>query len=176
MPFSFESLWVVYRTGRSLDEVFIGIDPTSHSAQYWCNGTHTPSHTTLPYVAQAVLQILKHPDFFQNQRVFLSPFQASQREIVARLEKEQGVKYLANEDDSAKAVEDAKFKWRTEHDPTVVGTLVSAGVLLPGFGADFVTSKKSPILEELVEMPKLTLEEVIQDWVIKHPETIIAEC
>lgn len=160
---------------RALDEIFIGIDPMKHSAKYWSNGIHAPSLTTLPNVAQAVSQILKHPDIFKNQRVYLSPFQASQREIVAQPEKRQSVGYRAIEVDDVEPVEDANLKWKTKQDPMAVSTLIRAGVLLPGFGADFATSKKSPSLEELVEMPILTLEGVIETWVEKHPETVVTD-
>jgi hypothetical protein len=160
---------------RALDESFIGIDPKKHTVEYWCEGIHSPSHTTLSYVAQATLQILKHSELFKNQRVFLSPFQASQREIVAELEKLQGVKYQDFDADSEKVVKNAKLEWETEANAVAAGTLVSAGVLLPGFGADFVSSKKTPILEEIVEMPSLTLKAVIKAWVKRHPETVVEE-
>ena len=160
---------------RALDLSFISIDPKKHTAKYWCDGTHTPSNTTLPYVAQATLQILMHPELFKNQRVFLSPFQASQQEIVAELEKLQNVKYQISDANGDNIVKNAKSKWNSEQDAMAAGTLVSAGVLLPGFGADFATSKKTPILEDVVKMPALSLQAVIKAWVEEHPETVVED-
>ncbi len=126
----------------------------------------------MSYVAKATLQILKHPDLFRNQRVFLSPFQASQREIVAELEKAQNVKYKTWDADSNEIVTSAQSTWKTERDLMAAYTLVSAGVLLPGHGADFLTSRKAPLLEEMVEMPKMSLETVIKTWVERHPAAV----
>lgn len=150
---------------RSLDTApFLGIDPNNHKVDYWRGGTHAPSHATLPYAAQATLQILNHPDIGKNQRIFLSPFQASQREIVAELEKVQGVKYQVADADDDQIVQDATAKWKTEGDVQAAYTLVAADILLPGHGSDFPTAKKTPILENVVSMPKLTLQDVIKAW------------
>ena len=101
--------------------------------------------------------------------MFLSPFQASQREIVAELEKAQSVKYKTFDADSSNIVMNAQSKWKNEKDLTAAYTLVSAGVLLPKYGADFVSSGKAPLLEDMVEMPKLSLETLVKAWIEQHP-------
>lgn len=172
--------WTAIATGIwldwALDTKFLGIDPVAHTVQYWEGGSHTPSHTTLAYAAQAVADVLKHPDLGVNQRIFLSPFQASQREIVTELETQQGVEYTANHVEGHDDVEQAKVKWIRERDENAAYILVSAGILLPEYRSDFETAGKQPILEKLIEMRKLTLEDVVREWLIVKARSKSTDC
>ena len=155
------SIWLEWALGYT----FLGIDTVAHTAQYWNDGSHAFSNTTLPYSAQATLQILKHPELFQNQRVFLSGVEASQRQIVAELERQkQGEKYTDTQVNGEQIVRDAQAQW-SSGDKNAAYTLVTAGILLPEYKANFATAGKKPILEEMVDIPKLTLEEVVRDYV-----------
>lgn len=82
------------------------------------------------------------------------------------------MKYEAFDADSSKIVMSAQSRWKSERDLRAVYTLASAGVLLPGFGADFVTSGKAPLLEDVAEMPKLSLQMVVKKWFEEHTATI----
>lgn len=150
---------------RALEVKFLGIDPVEHTVAYWDGAYHAASHTTLSYAAQGVIECLKHPEETKNKRVFLEAFTASQREIVAELEKQQGVKYEELEPvDGKKTVEDAHQRWEAsgQTDNDAVITTVVAGILMPEYHADFVQSGKKPMLEDLVQMPKVTLEDVVR--------------
>ena len=162
--------WTAVATGIwldwALDTKFLGIDPVGHTTQLWEDGTHEMSHTTLEYAAQAVIEMLKRPEIGVNQHVFLSPFQASQRQIVGELERQQRAEYTSAAVDGAAIIGKAKRKWLEEQDDTAAYTLVSAGILLPEYSSDFRTAVKQPILEELVDMRKFTLNDVVREWVM----------
>lgn len=145
---------------------FLDIDPINHTAQYWLGGTHTPSITTLPYSAKAVVQLLKHPEVGKNQRIFLSSFEASQRDIVAELEKQQGVKYATSSVECEGVVREAQSRWENQGDEMAAYRLVTAGILLPQGKSNFVSTGKKPMLEKELEMPQLTLESVIRNWIL----------
>lgn len=153
------SIWMEW----ALNAKFIGVDPVAHTAQYWRDGTHRFSNTTLPYSAQATVQLMKNPEVGKNQRIFVSGFEASQQDIVAELEKQQGVKYDVSHEDADQIVAEAKSKWANEREASAPYTLIKASILLPEYKANFVSAGKKPILEELVEMPKLTLEGVVRE-------------
>ncbi|KAH6680627.1 hypothetical protein B0J14DRAFT_446973, partial [Halenospora varia] len=137
--------WTAVASGSWLDWVldvkFADIDPNARTATYWDDGSHAFSCTTIPYVAQGVLQVLKSPDKFRNQRVFMEAFAASQRDIVAELEKQQGVKYTSQNVDGQE-----RLKWayerlaRDENDAEAFYVPVKYQALTKGYGADFVKS------------------------------------
>ncbi|KAK3716653.1 hypothetical protein LTR37_006283 [Vermiconidia calcicola] len=168
--------WTAVATGIWLEWVlnvgFLDIFPIKHEVKYWQDGSHRPSLTTRAYGAQATLQLLKHPDVAKNQRVFLCPVEGSQREVVAELEKQQRVKYSVSHVDTESIVRGAQTKWESDRDVIAAYKLVAAGVLLPEYKADFASAGKQPILEQIVEMPKLTVEDIVREWVEAHPETV----
>lgn len=148
---------------RALEVKFLGIDTVNHTVAYWDRGTHKPTHTTLSYAAQGIVEILKHPDETKNKRVFMEAFTASQREIVAELEKQQGVKYEElSPVNGAEAVEDAHHRWNKSKDFDAAITTVVAEILMEEYGANFVKAGKKPILEDFAVMPKVTLEDVVK--------------
>ncbi|KAM0719499.1 hypothetical protein Q7P37_003628 [Cladosporium fusiforme] len=161
------SIWLDW----ALDVNFLDIDPRAHTAQYWSDGTHRPSLTTRRYCAEATLQLLKNPHVAKNQRIFLSPIEASQQQIVAALEKLQGVRYAISIADTDKIVQDAQGRWEDDQEVTAAYRLVTAGVLLPKYKADFGTSGKIPILEQMLEMPRLSLQDTLNQWVESYSET-----
>ena len=114
------------------------------------------------------MQLLKRPDLAKNQRIFLSAFEASQQQVVAELGRQQNVRYSTSHVDTNKIVKESQAKWAEEQDENAAYTLVAAGILLPEYKANFVTSGKKPLLEQAVELPKLTLEDVVRDWVQSH--------
>jgi hypothetical protein len=143
---------------------FSGIDVAAKTVAYWTtDGSHTLSWSTLPYAAQGIVQALKHPKETENRTVFIRAFEASQKQVVEELERQQGVKYAASIVDTEAIVQDSKT--RLEADEGDLGAAF-AGVqitfLLPGYGTDFVKAGKY-LVNNFTEMPILTLEEAIQD-------------
>ncbi|KAK5120688.1 hypothetical protein LTR85_006046 [Meristemomyces frigidus] len=157
------SIWVEW----ALDAKFLGIDTVEHTVKYWRDGNHPFSSTTLPYAAAAALQILQLPvEQTANKRIFVSAFEASQRQVVAELEKQQGVEYTSIPYDADKTVEEAKAKWAAQQDIYAAYTTVTASIMLPEYGSNFDTSGKQPLLERMegVALPRLTLESVLREW------------
>jgi hypothetical protein len=109
------------------------------------------------------MQILKHPELFKNKRVFVSPFEASQRQVIAELERQQGVKYSISAVNDQEEIRKAQEGWELRKDIASAYRLVAAGVLLPEYKSGFATAGKDPLLEETVEMPKITLEDVVRE-------------
>ena len=119
------------------------------------------------------MQILKQPEATKNKRVYVSAFEASQQQVVAELEKQQGVRYATSHLDAEATVAEAKAKWKREQDVNAAYRLVSAGTLVPECNAGFVNAGKQPILEELVSMPSLTLEDVVKQWIVQNPQAVV---
>ncbi|KAK5682607.1 hypothetical protein LTS10_005735 [Elasticomyces elasticus] len=160
------SIWLDW----ALDNKFIGIDPFAHTVEYWQDGTHSPSMTTLAYAAQAVVASLKHPEATRNQRVFVSPFEVSQRNITEVLEELQGVKY-----DVSHIPGDIVERTHARiagGDMNAVAVTIAAGVLLQEYHADFVSSGKTPLIETIAAMPPLRVQEVLAAWVEGHPKSL----
>ncbi|KAI6803291.1 hypothetical protein KC332_g15111 [Hortaea werneckii] len=157
------SIWLDW----ALDTKFLGIDPEAHTVRYWRDGSAKWSATTLPYTAAAVVQILRNRRATANKRVFLSPFETSQREVVAELERQQGVKYDVLPFDADAEVAGAKQKWSTEKDMSSIYVTIPAVVLLPEYGTAFQTAAKSPIAEKMesMKLPQISAVEVVQGWV-----------
>lgn len=164
--------WTALATGVwldwALDVKFIDIDPENHSVVYWDQGTQKPSMTTLKYAAQGVLAILQHPSQFKNQRVFMEGFAASQKDIIGELEKQQGVKYSSTTIDGKEKAKEAMETLAKGFDLQAAFDTVKAELWVPDYKADFVASGKEPLLERVVEMRKITLEDVVREYVASH--------
>ncbi|KAK5723522.1 hypothetical protein LTR15_005220 [Elasticomyces elasticus] len=160
------SIWLDW----ALDYKFIGIDPFAHKVEYWQNGTHSPSMTTLAYAAKAVIASLKHPEATRNQRIFVSPFEVSQWKIVDVLEELQGVKYTVSHV-PGDIIERTHVRI-AGGDMNAVAVTIAAGVLLSEYHADFVSSGKTPLIESIADMPSLGVQEVLAAWVEGHPKSI----
>ena len=152
---------------------FLGIDPEHHTVKYWRDGASKWTATTLPYTAAAVIQILKNPEATANKRVFVEPFTTTQREVVAELEDIQGVKYEELPFDADAEVKKAKDKWLRDHDITSIYVTIPAVVLLSEYEPAFGMAGKKPILEhmEKVTLPKLSVKQVVGEWVNAQSST-----
>lgn len=135
--------------------------------RYWRDGNAKWSATTLPYTAAAVVQILRNPRATANRRIFLSPFETSQREVVAELERQQGMRYDVLPFDADAEVAAAKQKWTSEKDMSGIYVTIPAVVLLPEYGTAFQTAAKFPIAEEMenMKLPPMSVAEVVGQWV-----------
>ncbi|KAK5128149.1 hypothetical protein LTR08_004101 [Meristemomyces frigidus] len=152
-----KSIWLEW----ALDYMFIGIDAFEHTVQYWKGGKHAFSYTTLAYAAAAGLEILRLPAAkTANKRIYMSPQEASQHQIVAELEKQQGVEYTSLPFEAESALAEAREIVAADH---MSFATVPATVLLPEYQANFVTAGKLPLLERLngVKLPELTVENVV---------------
>jgi hypothetical protein len=143
---------------------FTGIDVGAKTVAYWtADDSHTLSWSTLPYAAQGIVQALKHPTETENRPVFIRAFEASQRQVVEELERQQGAKYATSIVDTEAIVRDSKTRLEADAgDLEAAFAGVQVAFLLPGYGSDFVKTGKY-LVNDFAEMPKLTLEEAIKD-------------
>ena len=166
--------WTGVATGSWLDwglgMGFMGVDPKAHTVAYWDEGTRAFTCVTMAYAAHGVAEILKGPEVFRNGHVFMQAFAASQRDVVAELEKQQGVKYEATTVDMGKRLDDAveELKKGEGANPMAQFVGIQAVAALPRFHGNFVKSGMRPMLEDHVEMPKVTLEEVVREFLASH--------
>ena len=142
----------------------MGIDAKTHTAQLWDDGKHRTSFTTLPWAAEAIAQILSNPELAKNKIFPVRAFEASPREIVAALEKEQSVKYGISHVDGKKQIEVNQKKW-AEGDTSAVLPLLRAGFLLPGFGSNLVDEGVVEIGSDKLDLLNITLSQVVQEAV-----------
>ena len=148
----------------NLVPVFAGIDAKAHTAQLWDDGKHRTSFTTLPWAAEAVAQIFRNPELTKNKIFSVRAFEASQREIVAALEKFQRVKYEISQVNGKKQIEVYQQKW-TEGDSSALLPLIQAGFLLPGYGSNLVDEDVLEIRSDKLDLPRISLYSVVQDAV-----------
>jgi hypothetical protein len=143
---------------------FTGIDVGAKTVAYWtADDSHTLSWSTLPYAAQGIVQALKHPTETENRPIFIRAFEASQRQVVEELERQQGAKYATSIVDTEAIVRDSKTRLEADAgDLEAAFAGVQVAFLLPGYGSDFVKAGKY-LVNDFAEMPKLTLEEAIRD-------------
>jgi hypothetical protein len=143
---------------------FTGIDVAAKTVAYWTtDDPHTLSWSTLPFAAQGIVQALKHPKETENRVIFVRAFEASQRQVVEELERQQGAKYATSIVDTEAIVQDSKARLEADRgnlDAAFAG--VQIAFLLPGYGTDFVRARKY-LVNSFAEMPKLALEEAIKE-------------
>lgn len=143
---------------------FAGIDAAAHKAQFWDDGNRRLSFTNLPWAAEAITQILQNPELTKNKVFPVRAFEASQREVVAALEQEQGVKYQITQVEGQKWIEDHRKKLESG-DNSAIGPLIQAGFFVPGFGSNLVEEAIVEVGNDKLDLPKLTLERVVADAV-----------
>jgi hypothetical protein len=160
--------WTSIPTGLWLDwcinlvPVFGGFDAKAHKAHLWDEGEHRLSFTTLPWVAEAIAQILRNPELTKNKIFPVSAFEASQKEVVAVLEREQGVKYEVISVDGQKMIADGKKKLEAG-DSSGIMQCIQAGFLLKGFGSNLQEELVVKVGSDKLDLPKLSLEQAVKD-------------
>lgn len=113
----------------NLVPAFAGIYAKSHKAELWNDGSYRLSWSTLPWEAEAIVQVLQNPELTKNKLFPVRNFEASQRDTVGVLEKIQGVNYELTQIDGAKVIAENKKKWEAG-DRTALLPLAQAGTLL----------------------------------------------
>jgi uncharacterized protein YbjT (DUF2867 family) len=160
--------WTSIPTGLWLDWCinlvpgFAGFDAKTHTARLWDGGEHRLSFTTLPWVGEAIAQILRNPELTKNKIFPVRAFEASQKEIVAVLEREQGVKYEVTLVDGQKMIDEGKKKWEAG-DASGIMQCIQAGFLLKGFGSNLQEELVVKVGSDELDLPKLTLEQTVKD-------------
>ena len=72
-------------------------DIASHTATIWDEGNKSFTLTNQKALGEAVASALVHPDETKNQFLFIASVETTQKDILAALEEESGVKWTVNE-------------------------------------------------------------------------------
>ncbi|KAJ5816379.1 hypothetical protein N7447_008612 [Penicillium robsamsonii] len=76
---------------------FLEFDIASHTATIWDGGNKSFTLTNQKALGEAVASVLLHPDETRNQFLFIASVETTQKDILAALEEELGVKWTVNE-------------------------------------------------------------------------------
>lgn len=162
--------WTSVATGMWLDWsldpniAFLGMNPKTKSATLYDQGQHTLSFTTLPWAALAIVKMLELDPQKTANRVFpVRAFETSQKQIVAELEKQQGVTWKNEELDVASHIKEQKEKL-AGGDKNAIYALIAVGFLTKGYGSDLVGEGIVPVgSDELEGLPEITLVSVVKE-------------
>ncbi|CAI7603967.1 unnamed protein product [Penicillium palitans] len=75
---------------------FLEFDIASHTATIWDEGNKSFTFTNQKALGEAVASVLFHPDETRNQFLLIASVETTQKDILAALEKESGVKWTVN--------------------------------------------------------------------------------
>ncbi|KAJ5210789.1 hypothetical protein N7491_010599 [Penicillium cf. griseofulvum] len=76
---------------------FLEFDIARHTATIWDGGNKSFTLTNQKALGEAVVSLLLHPHETRNQFLFIASIETTQKDILAALEKESGVKWTVNE-------------------------------------------------------------------------------
>ncbi|KAF4771882.1 hypothetical protein N7455_008016 [Penicillium solitum] len=76
---------------------FLEFDIASHTATIWDEGNKSFTLTNQKALGEALSSALVHPDDTRNQFLFIASVETTQKDILAALEEESGVKWTVNE-------------------------------------------------------------------------------
>ena len=158
-------LWLEWSLAPAIK--FPDIDIVKHTATLWAGGNHQLSWTTLAWSAQAVAEILLHPEETKNKVVPVRALEASQNDIIAVLEKLQGVRYELSAADHEKQIADARADWEKTQARWPSLVLVKAGFLLDGYGSNFVDEGIVEVGNGYLGLQDLQLEDVLREVIAK---------
>jgi nucleoside-diphosphate-sugar epimerase len=137
---------------------FMGFDLKGHKATVWDDGNHKFSSTPRENAAKAVVCVLKNPEVTANKYVYVSSFEISYNDIVAALEKIQGVKYEIEHTTTEKEVE-AGREALASGNFMAAGKLLMAANLNDGYGNNF--AKEEELWNDKIGLPREDLEQVV---------------
>ncbi|CAI6337838.1 unnamed protein product [Periconia digitata] len=161
--------WTSVSTGLfsdlCLETNFYGLDPSTHTAKIWGDGTAKFSATTHDSIGLAVAAILKsHPAETKNKDVYISSFDISLNDLLAAYKSATGVSdWTINTGDVDEGIEEAKRVHATSSDVMekmramgLLGLLVG---LKEGLGADFTAA--GVVDNEMLGVPRGDLEQAV---------------
>ncbi|KAJ5510320.1 hypothetical protein N7453_002423 [Penicillium expansum] len=89
---------------------FLEFDIATHTATIWDGGSKSFTFTNQKALGDAVASVLMHPDETRNQFLFIASVETTQKDILAALEEESGVKWTVNKTTTDIQVTDAVKK------------------------------------------------------------------
>jgi len=158
--------WTAFATGLwlrwNMDKGFAGMRARDGRFSLWDGGRAAFSASTEENTARAVARALTtHAAATRNRTVFLQDFRTSQAEVLAELERVLGRRLALDHVDGERTVRELK-ELEAAGDETASLRLIEPGFVL-GVGAWF--EKEGPIMNDVLGLPKTSLEEVVKEAV-----------
>jgi hypothetical protein len=118
-------------------------DIVHHTATIWDGGNKSFTLTNQKALGEAVVSLLLHPHETKNQFLFVASVETTQKDILAALEKESGVKWTVNETTTDIQVNEA-VKKLAAGDFNGAFALVRATVFgnIPGLHSNYAKEEK----------------------------------
>ncbi|RTE81030.1 hypothetical protein BHE90_004494 [Fusarium euwallaceae] len=139
---------------------FLGMHIKEKKFVVWDDGDGWFSTTTEENTALALVNALaKKWDETKNQVVWLSDFAITQNMLLAAIERISGQKYTVEKIDTLRFIEE-KQAAVAAGDPYAVYALIETGFVTGKFGGHL--EKEGRIMNELLGLPKMSLDEVVK--------------
>ncbi|KAL2840543.1 hypothetical protein BJY01DRAFT_257391 [Aspergillus pseudoustus] len=139
---------------------FLGYDIATRTATIWDGGDRKYTATNEKQLGDAVISVLKRPDSTENQYLYVSSVETSQRELLAAFERATGSSWtVVNTTTEAEVSEGTKKL--SQGDFSGALTLVRATTYsnLPGLGANFAKDRK--LANELLGLKEERVQETV---------------
>lgn len=155
--------WTAIITGQFFDwglaNGFLGFDLSNHKAMIFDDGNQPFSASTLPLIGDAVAQALLKPDITANKYVYVYSFTTTQNEVLAALEKVQGMPWHVETVQSESKIHEAQEILKSGGDAVAAFRLLLLALSYnPGYGNDFRSKDSNRALGLQKEM----MEDVIR--------------
>ena len=109
------------------------------------------------------MECLRHPAETANKFVYVSSIATTQNEIVAALEKAQGVTYEKSSKSSEARLQEAREALSKGDFSGAVNTVKTVCVgNVPGTNQHFETTEKDRLFNDVLNIPRTSLEETVQ--------------
>lgn len=141
---------------------FLGFDLKEHKATIFNDGNQPFSTTTLATISEAVANAMLIPEKTANKYLFIDSFTVTQNQVLASLEKANGVKWEIKHMDAELEKKNGQEKL-SKGDFSGAMDLIRYINFVDGFGCDYM--KHAEGANKLLSLPKQTLDEVVAETV-----------
>jgi hypothetical protein len=150
-------MWIKW----SVQHDFLGLRVPQRKVELWDGGEGRFSVMTEENTALALVRgLVEYPEETRNKNVMVEEFVVSQKELVAEIERQMGVKFEVEEVDSRKRIADLQAAV-AKGDAGAVYGLVEAGFVTGRYGGEL--SKEGEIFTEKLGLQRHSLQEVVAD-------------
>ncbi|KAI0381697.1 NmrA-like family protein [Hypomontagnella monticulosa] len=157
--------WMSITCGLWLKWVFshdwVGAHVRERKFVFWDDGEGYFSCTTEENTAAGMIKALRMPEETKNKNIFLSDFAITQKQLLAAIEKAQGVKYTTETINSEAFIKEKKEAVRNG-DTLATFDLIKAGFATGRFGGH-LEKEPGEIMNDKLGLPKHTLDGVVAD-------------
>ncbi|KAI1406845.1 NmrA-like family protein [Hypoxylon sp. FL1857] len=138
---------------------FVGMHVRERKFTFWDDGDRYFSCTTEENTAAALVRALKKPEETKNKCLFLSDFAITQKQLLAAIERVQGVKYETETINGENFIKEKREAVRNG-DKFATFALIETGFVMGRFGGH-LEKEPGEIMNEKLGLPKRNLDEVV---------------